>query len=209
MSGWNIDPNAEGRLEKNPYQPTAPYPDGRPQSPAAGYYTSAADGTAYETATLASPLQRFLGMLLDSLVMFLAVIPGVILLIIALVMGIDAQQRKEDPPEEFALTLVFGIGLSLLGIVAYFALQIFLLATRSQTVGKYLMKCQVVDFETGKPADFLQVAILRILVNGIICNLPLIGFFYFIVDSCFIFREDRRCIHDLLASTTVIDISHR
>lgn len=209
MSGWNIDPNADGRLANNPYQPTAPYPDGRGQPTAAGYYTSAPDGTTYETVPLASLMQRFFGMLLDSLVMFLAFIPGLILLIIALVMGIEAQQRKEDPPEEFALTLAFGIGLLMLGFVALIALQIFLLATRSQTIGKYVMKCQVVDFESGKPADFLQVAILRILVNGIICNLPLIGFLYFIVDSCFIFREDRRCIHDLLASTTVIDISHR
>jgi uncharacterized RDD family membrane protein YckC len=28
----------------------------------------------------------------------------------------------------------------------------------------------------------------------------------FFVDSFFIFREDRRCIHDFLAGTTVVDV---
>jgi hypothetical protein len=29
--------------------------------------------------------------------------------------------------------------------------------------------------------------------------------FYGIIDPCLIFREDNRCVHDLLADTTVID----
>jgi hypothetical protein len=46
-------------------------------------------------------------------------------------------------------------------------------------------------------------------VNSVIGNLPCIGFFYALADILFIFRDDRRCIHDLIASTTVIDISNR
>jgi hypothetical protein len=40
------------------------------------------------------------------------------------------------------------------------------------------------------------------VVNAIINQfVPLYG----IVDACFIFREDQRCLHDLIADTTVVE----
>ena len=95
----------------------------------------------------------------------------------------------------------------LLGGLALLATQIYLLATRSQTIGKYFLKTQIVDFNTGVRADFVQCFLLRTLLNGIIGAVTCIGAIYGIVDICFIFREDKRCIHDLLAKTCVIDIS--
>ena len=44
-------------------------------------------------------------------------------------------------------------------------------------------------------------------LNGLISAIPCIGSIYAIVDICFILREDRRCVHDLLAQTCVVDIS--
>lgn len=64
-----------------------------------------------------------------------------------------------------------------------------------------------VDINTGMPADFVHCFLLRLFVNGLIAAIPCVGLIYSIVDICFIFREDRRCIHDLLAQTCVVDIS--
>lgn len=49
--------------------------------------------------------------------------------------------------------------------------------------------------------------VLRSFVNGLIGAIPCIGSIYALVDIVFIFREDRRCLHDLLASTVVVDIA--
>jgi uncharacterized RDD family membrane protein YckC len=119
------------------------------------------------------------------------------------------QQNEAGGPPVFPIVSMLGLIIIIIGGLITLILQIYLLATRSQTVGKYIMKTQIVDFETGQPADFVKAAVLRILVNSIICSIPCVGAIYSLVDIFFIFREDRRCIHDLLAGTTVIDISNR
>ena len=51
---------------------------------------------------------------------------------------------------------------------------------------------------------FVKVILLRIFVNGLIGMVPIVGFFYSLVDIVFIFREDQRCLHDLIAGTKVV-----
>ncbi|MEA2700447.1 MAG: hypothetical protein QOI66_4718, partial [Myxococcales bacterium] len=48
--------------------------------------------------------------------------------------------------------------------------------------------------------------LLRGVVNGIISAIPYLGGLYALVDALFIFRDDRRCIHDLIAGTRVIAV---
>ena len=45
---------------------------------------------------------------------------------------------------------------------------------------------------------------LREIVPAVIGMVPLLGGIFSIVDACFIFRGDQRCIHDLMANTKVI-----
>ncbi|MGN6545335.1 MAG: RDD family protein [Aureliella sp.] len=142
--------------------------------------------------------KRFFGALIDGLIGIVFVGPGYVM------MGVGGAFSDSNSPNP----LIFvGAGLMFLGIIALLVLQIYLLATRSQTIGKYLMKTQIVDVNTGRPADFVHSFLLRLLLNGLISSIPCIGSIYAIVDICFIFREDRRCIHDLLAQTCVVDIS--
>ena len=163
---------------------------------------------AMETLQLATLLQRFLGALIDSVFQFVLIIPGIVMMIVGLVFAIEEEQRTGEPAQ-FPAIFAAGVGVMVCGGVLTLGIQIFLLVTRSQTVGKYLMQTQIVDFETGQSADWIHSIILRILVNSMISSIPCIGMFYSIADILFIFRDDRRCIHDLLASTTVIDISSR
>jgi uncharacterized RDD family membrane protein YckC len=140
--------------------------------------------------------KRFLGALVDGLSGTIFVGPGYGLMI--------AGSIGQNEPGALAL-----IGMALIGIgaLALLGINLYLLYTRSQSIGKYLLKTQIVNFETGERADFVSCFLLRGLLNGLIGAIPCVGGIYSIVDICFIFRQDRRCIHDLLAKTQVVDIS--
>jgi uncharacterized RDD family membrane protein YckC len=94
--------------------------------------------------------------------------------------------------------------LPLYGILA--VLQVTLLCLRSQTAGKLLLRIQIVDVQTGQPGGPVRAFLLRALIPTIIEFIPFLGFAFWLVDTCFIFRTDRRCIHDLLAGTRVVKI---
>lgn len=90
-------------------------------------------------------------------------------------------------------------GLAFLGLTVW---NIVLLATRGQTLGKKWLGIRIVTFPDGQKPGFVKGFLLRSFVNGIIGQIVP---FYGIIDPCFIFREDNRCVHDLLADTTVIE----
>ena len=46
---------------------------------------------------------------------------------------------------------------------------------------------------------------MRGFLPGLIGAIPLVGTVFSLVNICFIFREDRRCIHDLMAGTHVVE----
>ncbi|MBI3331390.1 RDD family protein [Candidatus Peregrinibacteria bacterium] len=83
---------------------------------------------------------------------------------------------------------------------ALFIYQMFLLTRDGQTIGKKAMNIKIVLHTTGKNGGFLSNVLLRVFVNGILSIIP----FYALIDALLIFREDRRCIHDLLAGTSVV-----
>lgn len=90
-------------------------------------------------------------------------------------------------------------GLAFLGLTVW---NIVLLSTRGQTLGKKWLGIRIVTFPDGQKPGFVKGFLLRSFVNGLIGQfVP----FYGLVDVCFIFREDNRCVHDLLADTTVIE----
>lgn len=143
--------------------------------------------------------KRFLGALVDGGVGIVFIGPGYAMMVVG---GILSEQNQNLIPIAFV-----GVALAVLGGLALIATQIYLLVTRSQTIGKYFLKTQIVDFNTGVRSDFVQCFLIRSLLNGVIGAVPCLGAIYGIVDICFIFREDKRCIHDLMAKTCVIDIS--
>ncbi|HIB35817.1 MAG TPA: hypothetical protein EYO26_05415, partial [Dehalococcoidia bacterium] len=53
-------------------------------------------------------------------------------------------------------------------------------------------------------AGFFVNVVLREWVMGLIGIFPMIGGIIQLVDVMFIFRNDRKCIHDLIAGTVVI-----
>jgi uncharacterized RDD family membrane protein YckC len=89
----------------------------------------------------------------------------------------------------------------LIGVIGLVVYQVYLLSTQGQTIGKKVMGIKIVKDDNGQNGGFVTNVLLRTILNGIICAIP----FYFLVDVLFIFREDQRCIHDLIAGTKVVE----
>jgi uncharacterized RDD family membrane protein YckC len=87
--------------------------------------------------------------------------------------------------------------LASLGLLVY---QLRLVSMTGQTIGKRWVGIRIVLKEGLVNGGFVTNVVKRGLVNGLLSLIPV----YFLVDCCFIFREDRRCIHDLIAGTCVI-----
>ena len=102
------------------------------------------------------------------------------------------------PDPSIGLFLCYGC------LLVFAATQILLLTTRGQTVGKMLIGVRIVRYDEGTNAGFLRAVLLRAVLPGIIMLVPVLGQIFSLVDVCFIFREDRRCLHDLIAGTEVV-----
>jgi uncharacterized RDD family membrane protein YckC len=88
----------------------------------------------------------------------------------------------------------------LIAVLAICIAQLYLLIVSGQTLGKKMMGIKIVMENTKKNGGFVPNVLLRVLVNSALGIVP----FYGLVDILFIFREDRRCIHDLIAGTIVV-----
>ena len=163
---------------------------------------------AEEPATeLASPGVRLVAWIIDFLIYF-------VLTIVAAVIGFAvASVILSGVGDSFNLAgLAVMVVLAGLALLVIFIIQMVLLATRGQTIGKIIMKIRIVDAQTGAHPGWARLILLRTIVNGIIISvlniLPGAGGAYFLVDSLFIFREDHRTIHDLIAGTRVDKVSN-
>ena len=105
------------------------------------------------------------------------------------------------------------LGMGLLGLLTVLALNGYLLFHRGQTIGKWITKIQIVDFESGKLLPFLRVYVYRYLwmlplsiivmfipgtVDDFLLNLVCL------VGVLLIFRDSRRCLHDEIAGSKVV-----
>lgn len=85
----------------------------------------------------------------------------------------------------------------ILGVVVF---QIYLLSKDGQSIGKKMLGIKIVKYDNGQNGGFMTNVVMRLILNGIIAIIP----FYGLVDVLFIFRQDQRCIHDLIAGTKVV-----
>lgn len=154
----------------------------------------------YETKRyrLASPMQRLYGFALDFIATMIFISPGILLLVAGIIIS-------GDNPQEPELLPILGMLGFAVGALVLLVVQVYLLMQRSQSIGKYFAKIQIMDYETDMPAGLVRTFLLRSVVNHLISRFcPGI---YFLVDSLFVFSEEHRCLHDLIAGTYVADIS--
>jgi uncharacterized RDD family membrane protein YckC len=102
-------------------------------------------------------------------------------------------------PFEFGLI----VKLSKPGI--WLVLNCFFLLSSAQTIGKKALGIQVVNVSDGEPASFLRLVSLRFLPMVLVAQVPYVGYLA-LIDPVFIFRGDRRCLHDHIARTRVVTL---
>lgn len=176
-----------------------------------------APGNAPAAAAAASNLAghgaRIGAALLNAFLYFLAAIPGTALMGAQLLRQnpdlVAMAQRGAFRPGSVDLSGFVGAALWVwAGIGAVILVQVLLLATRGQNVGKLIVGARVVRADNGQPAGFVRAAVLRYLLPLLLMFLlnwiMLLGFVFLLVDLCCMARADRRCLHDLLAGTKVV-----
>ncbi len=72
-----------------------------------------------------------------------------------------------------------------------------------QTIGKRIVRIKIVRSD-GDRASLGRILGLRIILVTLLESIPFLGGLFSLVNVCFIFRDDRRCIHDLMADTVVV-----
>lgn len=89
-------------------------------------------------------------------------------------------------------------------LLALVGAQIWLLTAHGQTIGKRIIGLRIVKVSDMTNGGFVTNVLLRTVANAAISAVPVAGSIYFLVDPAFIFRDDRRCLHDHIAGTCVI-----
>lgn len=87
--------------------------------------------------------------------------------------------------------------------VIFLLMHGYLLAKRGQTIGKYFTKTRIVDL-AGNIPSLQRTFLRRYFVLGAIMQIPFISIIG-ILDPLFIFKKNRRCLHDYIAETQVIE----
>jgi uncharacterized RDD family membrane protein YckC len=100
-----------------------------------------------------------------------------------------------------------GLGTTLMwaaiGFIVFLVVQGVPLNATGQTWGKRITGIKIVDLAGNKPPIGKLIG-LRYLPVGVASNIPFIGPIISIVNVLLIFRADRRCGHDLIAGTKVV-----
>jgi uncharacterized RDD family membrane protein YckC len=91
-----------------------------------------------------------------------------------------------------------------MGWCVFLILNGYLLFKRGQTIGKVVVKTKIVDGKGNIPS-FGKLLFLRYLVLGLVGQIPFVGILLCFVDAMFIYGPERRCIHDYLAGTWVVE----
>jgi len=102
-------------------------------------------------------------------------------------------------------TIIYG----LFGLGVYLALNGYLLSKQGQTIGKKVAGTRIVSVDTNEIIPLWKTFLVRYLPLTVSSNIHLVGQFVAILDSLFVFRKDKRCIHDLIARTKVIRATAR
>ncbi len=142
---------------------------------------------SYGETALAGAGSRLLAHLVDGLIALVVYLP----MLLAIAMGSEADSGF----------MGVAIMISAIGILLLVVYQLYLLSRDGQTLGKKAMKVRVVMYDDGSNPGFGRAVGLRLFVNGLIGIIPGYG----LVDVLFIFGAERRCLHDYIAGTKVVE----
>ncbi|WP_437764925.1 RDD family protein [Sorangium sp. So ce281] len=163
-----------------------------------------AAGDAEVTEQLANRSTRFASAMVDGGLALIATLPA----LVEAVTGDLLQQAKQG--KEISPYWMFGTSpaqiVSTAAWISLMAVQAYLICTSGQSIGKRLTGIQIVK-KNGSLPGFVDGVLLRTWLVGLLGYAPGLGQLaglVAIIDAVFIFRGDRRCLHDMIAGTKVI-----
>lgn len=121
--------------------------------------------------------------------------------------SVEVVQRLASPQARLGAYLV-DIGLAIVTLfLGWFIWSMFTWQT-GQTPAKRLMKQVVVSAKTGQPFTWVQMllreAVVKWAAGGLTSGAS--NGITFVIDSLFVFREDRKTVHDLIVQSKVIQL---
>jgi uncharacterized RDD family membrane protein YckC len=103
------------------------------------------------------------------------------------------------------MMLVLG-GIAIFGCLGALAIAIYqwlLISRTGQSLGKKWTGIRI-EHVGGERMSFVIGVLLRNWVPKLIGGVPYLGVIFSLIDCLYIFRDDRRCIHDHIAGTRVV-----
>lgn len=78
--------------------------------------------------------------------------------------------------------------------------------SKGTTPGHSIVRLYIVDAKSGRTATWGHMALREIVIKGIVGGFAsaFTLYIYFIVDSLFVVRDDRKTVHDMISSTQVV-----
>jgi uncharacterized RDD family membrane protein YckC len=145
-----------------------------------------------------SRVKRFFGAVIDSLLMAGAVGIGVALTLTLVSNGYLSETAMQS--KEMNLQKLNGLAAMYFPALALVLIQWKLIAVYGQTIAKKLLGMRIVN-DSGRSPGFLQGVIVRNWLRNLLGLLP----FFSVIDVLFIFGDSRRCLHDYISGTHVVD----
>jgi uncharacterized RDD family membrane protein YckC len=97
------------------------------------------------------------------------------------------------------------MALALILLLAMIVINCVLVHRDGQTIGKRILNIAMVR-SSGDRMGLVRYIFLRLLPISVLGVIPWVGQFAGLVDVLLIFGTQRRCLHDLIADTIVIDV---
>jgi uncharacterized RDD family membrane protein YckC len=180
----------------------------------AGILPTITQSTAVAAIDQADRGTRLGARLIDWLIGMVVAVPGVIILgaEVFKVLIVASQGKQPDFEQLDKQRLLLGGAVLVMGWLICLVVQIVLLSQRGQSIGKIITRIKVVRLD-GSPAGFVHAWLIReaaiTVIGGFLSVLPIIGPLllrpgFHLTDWCMIFRDDQRCLHDLMAGTRVV-----
>jgi uncharacterized RDD family membrane protein YckC len=146
---------------------------------------------------LASRRSRLVAVVIDVLAVFLVLLPGWLLVI-------SGNNPKDIPAGPLVM---------MAGELILVCVQICLLTTRGQSIGKMVVGVRIIK-QDGRSPGFVGAVLFRSIVPSLIggvsyLGIPYLGLAIAVIDILFIFGGKRRCLHDRIAGTIVVADSAR
>lgn len=142
---------------------------------------------------LASRGKRLKAAIIDSIISLIIVLP-----VMYFTGGFEGTTRGHGQP------LMYTVALGLFGVLIFIIIHGRFLVQYGQTVGKRLVGIKITDLDGNLPTIKRHI-FPRYAFTTILPYIPILGGFLPMVDVLFIFGKNRRCVHDYVANTIVID----